>query len=222
MGDDRAMTDSRERSRLAILHFVLSFSVANRSRGEDKSCWATEPFFSRDLSQDPEPPIGTIVIPTAAPPSKYCIGWLRDIRYRHGTEYLIESLEDGATCWWGNIGIKFMALEEVLKHPSWQWTDRQWKFVDTWERICFKEKDADWHRPFQPKFGPGYRVTIGLRTKFSEDNRLAERTFEDWRKVTREQMRSCYDDCLAEKEAPELDRLRLEREDEALAAAGAK
>jgi hypothetical protein len=213
------MKDTKHVARQEILHWVLSFSVANRRSKETKECWATEPFFSSEFSTDGVPPIGTIVILTAAPPSKYTIGWLREIRERGGREYLIESLEDGSMCWWGNVGIKYMDPEEVKQHPGWAMTDRQWKFKKLWDRVCYKEKDAYIYPPLFPRFGEGFEVTLGVRTRWSLDGgATSTQTFPDWRKVTRAMMGKCYDECSRLQAIPGEERKRIESEDAILAA----
>jgi len=215
--------ETKHRARTEILHFVLSYSVANRSSDGTQHCWASEPFFSAESVGAPPVPIGTIVIVSATRrATKWTIGWMRDKRYRHAEEYLIESLDDGEACWWTNVGLKYLDPEQVKVHPHWSWTDRQFSFTDRWNHVCYKVKGADLELPCHPRFGDDYSVELTVRKKFSEYDVIAIRRFEDWRKLTKDALGKCYDDCKAELLGPRDEKVRLENEDAALAAAGVK
>jgi hypothetical protein len=144
---------------------------------------------------------GDLIAMQSAPTSKWYLSWLvkeerREDGFRH---YLLESIEDGALCWWTNVGMDFMDREVIKDHPSWRWTDRQYAFKDRWWSVCYKEKDAYITLPLYPEFGDDFAVTLGTRTRHGFDDHRPRKTFPDWRKLTKKQMAEFYDECVASK-----------------------
>jgi hypothetical protein len=187
-----------ERARTEIMHYVLSFCVANRmDDAEYPRVWATEGFYSRRAERPVQ--VGDLVLLASAPASKWQIGWLREIGEEGAgwPRYLIESLEDQSLCWWGNVDLRFFPRDKM--QAGWRWSDRQFAFKDRWFRACYKIRDAYIVRPLFPVFGEGYSVTLGTRTSHGFDDIQPKREFLDWRKVTIAQMLACYDDCVAER-----------------------
>ena len=199
--------DTKHRSRQEILHYVLSFCVSSRyepGEGHLGRHPGTEAFNAFGEVQ-----VGDLVIIKGAGPSKWTIGWLVEIDWNNapGEEcYIIESLEDGTECSWGNVGLEYFPRDKL--RPEWRWTDRQWAFKRRWWDVCYLDKGAYINRPVMPVFGEGFSVTLGTRTMFGEDNILPVRTFADWRKVTRAMMGVCFDECVAEH-----DQVRSERKE---------
>lgn len=198
-------TEPKTRSRQQILHYVLSFCTG-KIHGAMQAAQEYprgQTFSSGFVVESDETPtqIGDLVLLTSAPSSKWTLGWLlqkRDLNPGY-PQWLIESIEDGELCWWGNVGLAYLHRRSLS--PSWRWTDRQWAFRDRWIKVCRDEKDAYLYRPLEPVFGDGLEVTIGTRTMCGFDDISPKRKFDDWRKVTKAMMGQCYDDCVAEHEA---------------------
>jgi hypothetical protein len=186
------------RSRLEVMHYVLSFCVGHKHDPVSDGLYQSGHGFVSGFAEDRAQP-GDLVLLGSAPVSKWMIGWLVDVGFGGGRRYLIESLEDGSRCWWTDVSISWLPRTEL--QACWRWTDRQWAFRDRWFRVCYHDKDADFHRPMPPVFGKGREVAIGVRTKFDEDGITASRTFPDWRKVTRKMMGDAFDECVREKNA---------------------
>ncbi len=179
------------------MHYLLSFCMTMAS-SDGHRIPANRGFVVGDGAK-----VGDLVRLSAAPASKWQIGWLVaiDDTNPHYRRWLIESLEDGETCWWLNVGVDYLERDSV--GPQWRWTDRQWQFQRRWFRVCYHDCDAHIAVPLYPVFpgfGEGFEVTLGLRTKFGLDDYRPTRTFPDWRKVTRAMMAQCYRDCDAERE----------------------
>lgn len=176
------------RARTEILHFVLSFCMTYE--------WEPEKQYGRrsasihgfapsgyDSSHPVQP--GDLVILQSAPATKWTIGWLKKIDEADHRRYLIESLEDGELCWWGNVGIMF--LPRNLISPRWRWTDKQFKFQKKWHRAYHKHGDD---KPNQCVFHEDGSATIGTRGywDFALDGDTRpppiERRLPDWQKTT--------------------------------------
>ncbi len=146
------------------------------------------------------PPIGSLVKLENAPPSKFYLGWLREIKPgtgRFDEQFLIESVEDGALCWWSNVSLAWLPVELLDRFPEWQWTDGQFGLQKKWYNACFKTRGAWKWKPMQPEFKPDGSVILGIRPHmwFRDETKDQRRyqTFDDWTKVTREQMLEFYD-----------------------------
>jgi hypothetical protein len=131
----------------------------------------------------------------SAPTSKFYLGWLKEIRpsdNRFSTEYLLESIEDGDLCWWSNVGIFNLPLTLTDTFPNWKWTDKQWQFDDKWFNACYKRRHCYELRPRPAKFNEDGSVILMLRRVFS-DEIIAEKKFDNWRKVLVKDFLEFYD-----------------------------
>lgn len=199
-------SETYDTARMEILGFILQFCTGTIYGAEDaarefprgtSSCG-----FVSCFGGQMKPKIGDLVRLESVAASKWSIGWLVEMRELHAgwPEYLIRSLEDGTLCWWGNVGISFLHRGTLEKHPNWRWTDRQWAFHKRWFKVCYEEKDAYIVRPLMAQFGEGYSVTLGTRTMHGFDDIRPERSYPDFRKVTKAMMAEVYDHCVAERE----------------------
>lgn len=192
----------KSRARRAVLWYLTQFCISHVwGNGDQKRITGNLHGFRSDISTQPEP--GDLVILKSAPISKWNLGWLHEIETReHGWKhYLIESLDDGSMCWWSNVGIDHLERDLVAEHPEWRWTDRQFEFADRWTRVCREKRDAYITLPVPPTFGEGFEVTLGTRTRHGFDDHRPQKTFPDWRKVTKATMLEFYDECVAARAA---------------------
>lgn len=202
---------SKNRSRLEIMHYMLSFCTS-RSYGADGRLYpGSEGFVFGADGKDVR--VGDLVLLESIMPPYFPVGWLHEIDLTHGAghsaRYLVESIDNGKMCWWSNVGIKYFPRDKVSS--CWRWVDRQWEFKERWFRVCYKIKGAYIDRPLFPEFGEGFSVSIGLRTSHGIDDIVARRTYPDWRKITIGMLAACFDECVAERNA-ERDRRKAEKE----------
>ena len=179
----------RNRARTLIMSDILSFYIT-RNWEPDKEYGKTSPSLkgfvpTGFLSDDRPVQTGDLVILESAPPSKWSIGWLREIDEiaGYGHRYLIESLEDGELCWWSNVGLSFMPRGDIRER--YRWTDRQFDFQKRWNRTANKHGKTSM-RVLDCEF-KGDEVTLRLRVRWANgDEEMAgyRRTFPDYRKVT--------------------------------------
>ncbi|MFH6944586.1 hypothetical protein [Flavobacterium sp. FlaQc-50] len=191
--------ETRNQARIEILNFIIQFCTVkcfgpnSFSFGEEKTSFHGSHFNKQD------PPIGSLCMLQSAPTSVYYLGWLRDIKAsesRFSTQFLIESIEDGTRCWWSNVGIWHLPLEQTDKFPEWQWTDKQFAFKKKWHN-CFKRRSAYGLRSLNPVFNEDGSVTLMIRKMWSNDI-FKEKTFESWKKVLSKQLLEFYDETLIE------------------------
>ena len=190
--------EGRDRARLVILHYITQFSLSlHFGDGKTHGGLASSAF---QVGQEPE--IGDLVALTSAPVSKFYLGWLIDTRVISPgwPEYLVESIEDGEQCWWGNVGIQYMNRDTVKLHQSWRWTDKQYQFNDRWVRSCYRKRDAYIYLPIQSEFD-GLQVKLGVRVRHNLSPERRYATFPDWRKVKVMDMLNFYDKSSKELEA---------------------
>jgi hypothetical protein len=131
--------DTRNRARLEILNHIAQFCLSHKWR--DGHIGGAYHAFVSNIRDDVKAQPGDLIAMQSAPTSKWYLSWLvkeerREDGFRH---YLLESIEDGALCWWTNVGMDFMDREVIKDHPSWRWTDRQYAFKDRWWSVCYKE-----------------------------------------------------------------------------------
>lgn len=195
--------ETKNIARLEILNFIVStctvkcfgensFSMGNKDRS-----------FHGTYLNEQRPPIGSLVILNAAPYTKYYLGWLRDIKQddsRYSVQYLIESIEDGDTCWWNNVSIFYLPLEVTQNNFHWQWTDRQFEFKERWFNACNKKRDAYITLPCFPIFLEDGGVILQTRTRFglNDKKKNPSRQFKNWKKVTIKEMLDFYDAAVKE------------------------
>lgn len=186
----------RTRARREILWYVTQFCLT-RVYGDDRTYPSLHGFVSSFGGKTAQP--GDLVAITSAPVSDWYLSWMRECDGKD--RYLLESVETGKLCWWSNVGIEYLERQSVADNPQWRWTDRQFAFDDRWKKVCYKEKDAYITLPVPPRFGDGWQVILGTRTRFGLDDYRPTRTFPDWRKVTKKTMGEFYDECVAAKKA---------------------
>jgi hypothetical protein len=172
---------SRNRARLTILSEVLSFPTLGNMHWVSNS--ATGVKFQ----------IGDLVALHSAPVSKWYLSWLKEIDPNNGwPKYLLESIEDGALCWWENIGLSYYDRERIANRPEWKWDDEQYAFNDRWRKVCFKKNDAYIVLPCQPTFLDDGAVMLDVRIRFGLDDYHNPVSFPNWRKVTMKAMDEYY------------------------------
>jgi len=142
-----------------------------------------------------KPVVGDLVALGSAPSSKWYISWLIEVNPNKGwPKYLLKSIEDGALCWWENVGFHAYVSEKIS--PDWKWSDRQFKFYDRWRRVAYKKHGAYIVLPGPTIFGDDDSVTLKLRERFGghrDDNQFHfEKTFPRWQKTTMEMMSEFY------------------------------
>lgn len=197
------MTTPKNRARILILSHIAQFSLGREIDGHAYAGLRDMRF--RDVR---EPSIGGLVALSACGPSKWYLSWVHEvIRHpypdrpgQYEVEVLLESVEDGAIAKWSNVCIQEYDRSQVDQHPSWRWTDRQHQFNDRWLRACYKGRDAYIVLPVQAVFSDEWAVTLSTRTRFGLDAIRHERTFQDWRKVTRADMLAFYDESIARRD----------------------
>lgn len=169
----------RERARISILSEMMSFPTINQ----------------KDWTSRGDVEIGDLVSLTSAPDSKWYLSWVRDYDRNDGwPRYLLESIEDGALCWWENVGINIYSRERVAERPTWQWDDKQFAFNDRWSKVCFKRHDAYIVLPMLPVFD-GKSVTLNVRIRFGWSDYHNPKTFPNWKKLTMKEMGEFYQEC---------------------------
>lgn len=182
------MADTYINARRMILSDVLQFYIT--SKWEDRNSPAIRGFIpSGWASTEPVQP-GDLIIMSAAPASKWAIGWLRMIEQgTDGRRYLIESLEDGEVCWWTNIGLSYMPRDDIKQ--QYRWSDRQFAFNKRW--VCLDREASPSIRVQMCQFDRGAAVaekgvTISIRQRWGSHESDAippiTRHFPNYRKVT--------------------------------------
>ncbi|WP_165020149.1 hypothetical protein [Dysgonomonas sp. ZJ279] len=175
------------RARLEILNYVMTFCTNTLYDGKCLPPFGKTCGFESGAFAD-NPPIGSLVRLMAAPFTKWYLSWLLEIKeetlgYR---KYLLKSVEDGSLCWWENIGLYHMPLEESDKFPHWKYNDNQFEFWDKWKKAN-KWEDVYVLAPLRPIFN-GLSVTLDLRKKHTNDI-AGSKTFCNWNKLTIREMR---------------------------------
>lgn len=192
--------ESKTRAKLEILNYIISFSI-HKSYGNKiySTPLSEEQTFIGGLDQ--VPPIGSLCRLTCCPFTKYYLSWLVETRKGGmGTEYLLESIEDGSLCWWGNVAIDYYHPSTVSKFPQWRWSDSQFEFYDRWKRAC-KRRDAYMVLPVIPDFEKDGSVTLSTRIRYGglgDSFAPVSRSFPDWKKVKVKDMLDYYDEAHTE------------------------
>jgi hypothetical protein len=171
---------SKTRARIAILSQMLAFPQ----------------IFAKDWKSDFDVTVqtGDLISLNCAPDSKWYVSWVIEVTYdaRTGNRYLLESIEDGSLCWWGNVGVSIYNKERVW--DTWKWTDDQFALNDRWNRVC-KRNDAYLVRPLRPVFNEDGSVLFNVRTMHNFDESFSfPITFPKWQKVTMKQLDQYYKD----------------------------
>jgi hypothetical protein len=187
----------RNRARQLIMSDILSFYITSNwepDQEHGKLFPANKGFTPAGYNSTCPASPGDLVILTSAPPSKWQIGWLREIERRQDNfiYYLIESLEDGSQMWWTNVGMAFMPRRELRER--YHWTDRQFDFQKRWRKTTTTTKHSGM-RPLDCIFKDN-EVTLRLGIHWPLDDKEREglsRTFSDYRKVTIPMMRAAIE-----------------------------
>lgn len=179
-----AKTYEYSRAREHILHHILSccltYTLGSSEQKHTGFCG-----IKRDTSYGAGAKVGDLVILAHAPASKFQIGWLRDIRDPTTYPmYLIESLEDGTTCWWHNVALDVVPEEQ--HSVKWKWSDKQFAFHERWLRTFSKNSR---HKTGLCSFDDTGGVRLSCKGYW--DFSLGEQApapitlyYTDWRKIT--------------------------------------
>lgn len=197
-------TEVKNRARIEILSYIMQFAVKEyygkdhngRPIGDIPNAeWS----FHGEMCKEHEIPIGSLCRITAASASKWYLSWLVEVEVNKGGfhRYLLESIEDGALCWWSNIGLDYFSPKSV--RSSWRWTDKQFELNDRWMRTCFKKRNAYITKPMQLIFD-GDKVTLKTRQAFGIGDFSAEKTFDNWRKVRVKDMLEFWDQAIIDRD----------------------
>lgn len=188
----------KARSRILLLSYLAQFSLARQCDGHVFG--GVDGSFTEAGFRGEAPAVGDLVALRSAPPSKFYLSWFVSKQIPEGWsdhQYTLESIEDGELCNWTNVGFAHYDRKDVANHPEWRWSDAQHAFYDRWKNVCFKERDAYIILPVQPVFD-GEAVTLATRVRHSfHESRSAPRTFPNWRRVTKADMREYYDKAVA-------------------------
>jgi hypothetical protein len=182
----------KTRARTLLLSHIAQFSL---QRYFGHHSFGGDPEMS--FHSDREPPVGSLIALNAAPPSKWYLSWLHEIKHQpHGYHsYLLESIDDGELIWWNNVGMNVYDQSQIAAHPEWRWTDVQHEFNDKWKRACFKGRDAYMYLPMQAEFSAGGSgVVLRLRVRHAFDDVHYEKHFPSWKKLTKKAMLEFYDE----------------------------
>lgn len=194
--------ETKARSRLKILNFVMQFCLAKTfSSGEP---WPPDKDFSFRPSRTPA--VGSLVALTAAPQSKWYLSWVHSVERPEGwcdDNYCLESIEDGELCNWTNVA--FYEFPQENMHQDWRWTDAQHAFNDRWSAACYTVRDAYIILPIQPVFDANGGVTLGTRVRHSMRDARPTRHFPNWKKCTKAMMLEFYDWAVVESEPVKAD-----------------
>jgi hypothetical protein len=166
-------------SRINILNYITMFSLGRDLGTLEGYAGLKESRFKR-IEQIPTK-LNCLVALTSAPISKWYLSWLIDYKQRKGyIQYLLESVEDGDLCWWGNVSL--WEYPPAEKHPEWQWTDEQHKFNKKWLSVKKKEKKYTLKVPMQAIFDEN-DVILSVREKFDEFKKVKQKYFINWKKI---------------------------------------
>lgn len=172
------MSETYNRSRMCILNEILSYPMIG----------------DKDWEDDRNPKKGEIVSLNSAPPSKWYLSFVEEVRVNSlGNEYLLKSIEDGELCWWSNVGINVYRPKIGSYKEYWNWTDKQFAFNDRWKKVCFKWNDAWLFRPYDAKFLDNGAVKLSLYERHDFDHKYKyEKVFDNWKKTTMKIMDEFY------------------------------
>tara|TARA_R110000796_G_scaffold250514_1_gene379586 strand:- start:6303 stop:6899 length:597 start_codon:yes stop_codon:yes gene_type:complete len=175
--------EPRERARMEILNYVIQF-LTTTWYGQNKTFVMEDQSFHNCGNN---PPIGSIVRLFCAPNTKWYLSWVIDKR---DGEVLLESIEDGATCWWSNVGYFYIPLKKIKERPTWKYTDRQFEFKDKWFRAC--DRCYDYNRiALLPKFLENGNVMLGVRKKWIDDSTV-KKEFKNWKTLKSRDMQEFF------------------------------
>lgn len=200
---------SRNQARLSILSDILQFFTTSDWSPNGPKTPALRGLIPCGYSiPDSDPRVGDLVVLSSAPPSKWTIGWLREIEEggHYGSRYLIESLEDQELCWWTNVSLSFYPRDQL--RARWQWDDNQYAFQKRWARTYRKHGTG---KANEAIFHDDGSVTLGCRGywdfSLEADKKPPPitRHFPSYKKTTIKMMREAIAEMDAEREEKKYD-----------------
>jgi hypothetical protein len=178
--------ETYERGRIQILSRIIQTSTV-KLYGSDPRALSDGPILKGFIDAKPEP--GDLVRIEYARPTKWYLSWF--VEHIGSEDYLLESIEDRAQCKWSNCCLSVYDRKIVQDNPQFKYSDRQFAFWDRWQKPDGR-KEPYAVMPVMPHF-EGQRVRLATRSRFNRDARaLQEMWFENWEKVTKNQMREFY------------------------------
>lgn len=178
------------RAKLEILHYITAFCLKHTYHKAGLMSFEIENAFI-DIDDTP-PPIGSLVILTSAPATKWYLGWYKGIVPANKNlmkRYLIESIEDGHDGAWYNIGLAYLSPAITNKFPRWRWTDKQFYFDDRWKKANKKSENSYVFRLAVPEFKEDGSVVLGLMKRVTIDKDFVVKyskilSEKEWKKAT--------------------------------------
>jgi hypothetical protein len=179
----------KTKAKLEILSALLSFPTISQKD------WESDIFHS-------EVKKGDLVSINCASPSKWYLSWVIDINDNNCyPKYLLESIEDGESCWWDNIGINIYDREKVNRNPKWKWDDKQFGFNEKWNKVCYKINDAYIMLPELPIFNQDGSVILNVRIRFYLNNFNNPQVFKNWKNLSTKEIDLYYKESLKKYES---------------------
>lgn len=172
----------KTKARLSILNRLLAFPTINQKDWESNS-------FIFDVKKG-----DLVFLNCVREATEWYLSWVVDFNVISpgNPTYLLESIESGKLCWWNNVGINVYKREELLKYPSWRWSDCQYAFKKRWIKTAYKN-DGYTVLPIWPVF-KNDSVILNVRIRWEEKGFTNLVTFPNWKKVTIKMMDDYFKD----------------------------
>lgn len=182
MNDNRAY-----QSLLNYLHtFCLNQLIMYEAKPRPFNSFKNEGFIIGE-----EPKEGDLVQLSAAPYSKWQLSWYHKYDTEHD-QHLLESIQDGSLCNWSNISLNVFTRETVNNNPQWRWTNKQFEFLDKWNK-ALKAEDAYIYPSNGISFSEDLSTaTISIRVRYGLSAKTAELALTNWNKITIKALRQNY------------------------------
>jgi hypothetical protein len=189
------MVKYKHRAKIAILNHILVFcNSKNYGNNINRGGFGNNYFFPSDNPQK-----GDLITLDSAPISKWYLSWYRDFipeNSKHGATHVLESIEDGELCNWQNVSFYILNREVTREHPEWLWTNKQFEFWDRWKKVSGKYYISFCLYGGFIDFNDN-RVTLRIRkNSLSKEAYYYTKEFNNWKKVTIEDMELFWDDIL--------------------------
>lgn len=188
--------DTFHKARQRIMSDILQFYITHQWPDDNNRCSpAINGFIPLTYNATRRPQAGDLVILTDVMPSKWNIGWLRQVEQEPCRRYLIESLEDQSLCWWSNVGISVMPPENVRER--FRWSDKQYDFQSRLAKV-FRRGSYHTLRLQDTAFdGDDAVIITHERWSFAREEHDKPAPFirriKDWRKFTMPKMKEVLD-----------------------------
>jgi len=195
--------ESRLRNSAEVVDYFQSFLVnfdyvGEHCSGDRRTAAEVHGFLG--VSEDAPLQIGDVALWPGTGERRWDLGWVVEIRRRHDLwqEYRVQSVFDGSLGWQSDNGIAF--LERRRHQERWSWSDRQLALQDRWlasgpQRKAGREQPVS---AFHVTFRRNREVTLRAIGWIGSTREDFDRTFPDWRKVTKAQMREFLAECAVE------------------------